>query len=536
MQLAHQAAVSIGSMELRPSTREATWPGGREVLQPRVMQVLVALTAASGRVVSRDDLIADCWDGRIVSDDAINFVISQVRKLAGRTGAFEVETIPRVGYRLVACGLKELGAEIPLAPPARSGRRDSLLGPEKPSIAVLPFSDMTGSDGEDYLTAGMVEEIATALSRFQSLFVIAGSSTLGYRPDTRDLPQIARELGVRYLLEGAVRRAGDRVRISVNLTDAVAGLLVWTERFDGVLEDVFDLQDTVANAAAGQIEPTIVAAETRRTEGRPSQDLGAYELFLRASFLRREFRRKSIVEAIGLLDEAIARAPRYAKALALAASLRAVLSYTGGSRDLNEMQDVGLQFCRRAMRAGGDDPQVLAWVADALSYLEPDIAIADAIVERALALNRGSANSWYVSGWIKVFAGKPELALEHLGAALRLDPRSPDRLATFRGISLSMVELGRYEEALDVLSHGNVAALVDFWVPVCLAHLGRLPEARDTFRQVQPGTLRMIEAFRNPAHREIFRSGLALAGAESTSQGSAQEEKSLSKASRPGAT
>jgi len=213
----------------------------------------------------------------------------------------------------------------------------------KPSIAVLPFIDMTGSRGDDYFADGMAEEIATALSRFPSLFVNASGSNDAYRDSARNLKLIGQELGVRYLLEGSVRKAGGAVRISVKLIEAADGEQLWAERFDGTMEDVFALQDTVANAAAGQIEPNIEAAEIRRAQARPTEDPGAYELWLRGLHLLRTYGKEPLLEACVLLDKAIARDPDYALALGSAS------------------------FCHSLLGAGADHGQAdrrLGWRAD----------------------------------------------------------------------------------------------------------------------------------------------------------------------------
>jgi adenylate cyclase len=377
---------------------------------------------------------------------------------------------------------------------------------------------MSGAKDQDYFADGMVQEIITALSRFPSLFVIGSGSSLNYRDSGRNLKQIAHDLGVRYLLEGSVRRSGERVRISANLTDAVEGLPIWTERFDGTLEDVFALQDTVANAVASQIEPSIAGAELRRANARPTQDLGAYDLYLKAYQRLRVFDKPSEQEALALLDQAIARDPDYALALAAAGFANAALILMGWADDPVETQVVAKDRVRRALLVGGDDPDVLTQAAYATALLgEPGPG--EAMIDRALTLNPGASMSWYYSGWIRVTAGRHEMAIEHFRTGLRLDPRSPDRPFMLQGVAAALCRLLRFEEAIPLLQEvlqqrpHNAAALA--LLTVAYAHLGRIAEAQATLQTLK--SISSLEIFTTGGFamgdkNGVFRSGLALLG------------------------
>ncbi len=358
--------------------------------------------------------------------------------------------------------------------------------PSKPSIAVLSLADLSPARDQDYFCDGMVEEIVTALSRFPSLFVIGAGSGLSYRGSAQSSGEIARTLGVRYLLGGSVRRAGERVRIAVNLTDAVDNVPVWSERFDGTLEDVFALQDEVAHGVAGQIEPAINAAETRRASARPTGDQGAYDLFLRALQMQKHYEPESFRQALDLLDQAIARDASYARAVALAGYIHA-LSYTFGySNDLDRTREQALALVHRALRLAPDDPDVLACVAHSLSNTHEDLDGAEVLAERALVINPGSSFAWYVSGWVKAYSGRATPALEHFKAALRLDPRMPERHSALIGIGLSLVMMRRFDEAIPPLreatrlSPGNLGGL--FGLAAALAHTGAMAEARAAYQ------------------------------------------------------
>jgi adenylate cyclase len=247
------------------------------------------------------------------------------------------------------------------------GAPPALPLPDKPSIAVLPFANMSGDRDQEYFVDGMVEEIVTALSRIRWLFVIARNSSFTYKGQAVDVKQVGRELGVRYVLEGSVRKAGNRVRITGQLIDAVTGAHLWADRFDGSLEDVFDLQDKVASSVAGVIEPTLQAAETARSSGRPTADLTAYDLYLRAYAMVWSSARQ-VPEALRLMEQAIARDPRYGPALAWAAfcCFRLLLD-DDRSEDRQAYRLKGIDFAKRALEVAGDDPVILANAAQALA-------------------------------------------------------------------------------------------------------------------------------------------------------------------------
>jgi TolB-like protein len=304
----------------------------------------------------------------------------------------------------------------------------ALALPDKPSIAVLPFANMSGDPEQEYFADGMVEEIITALSRIRWLFVIARNSSFTYKGQAIDVKQVGRELGVRYVLEGSVRKAGGRVRITAQLVDAATGAHLWADRFDGALEDVFDLQDRVAISVAGVIEPALQAAETAYSVARRTEDLTAYDLYLRACTMEWSL----TPEPLHLLDQAIARDPHYGPALALAAQVHAQRCIAGWSQDHEAECRKGADLAQRALRMGGDDPGTIVSAAGALAFFGEDIGAMMALVDRALVLNPGFARGWTWSGLLSLFAGQPERAIEHAEVALRLSPRA--RVGTTIGI------------------------------------------------------------------------------------------------------
>jgi TolB-like protein/class 3 adenylate cyclase len=291
---------------------------------------------------------------------------------------------------------------------AASGTRPSvptLPLPDKPSIAVLPFANMSGDPEQEYFADGMVEEIITALSRIRWLFVIARNSSFTYKGQVVDVKEVGRELGVRYVLEGSVRNAGNRVRITAQLIDTTSGAHLWAERFEGSLEDIFELQDHVAISVAGVIEPALQAAETARSVRRPTSDLTAYDLYLRA-YEMVVASSAQLPDALGLLEQAIARDPRYGPALAWAAYCHMQLVSDGRSDDPDTHRRKSIDFARRALEARGDDPTVLADASFASGILGENIGAMIAQVDRALALNPSFARGCHLSGTLRVLPAK----------------------------------------------------------------------------------------------------------------------------------
>ncbi len=362
--------------------------------------------------------------------------------------------------------------------------------PDKPSIAVLPFQNLSGDPEQEYFADGMVEEIITALSRIHWLFVIARNSSFSYKGQSPDVKRVGRELGVRYVLEGSVRKAGGRVRITAQLIDALNGAHLWADHFDGSLDDVFDLQDKVASSVAGVIEPALQAAETARSADRPTNDLTAYDLYLRAYAMALSSSSRS-AEALRLLEQAIDRDPRYGPALAWAAFCCNRLVIDGRSEDPVEDRRKGIDFARRAVEVGGDDPVILANAAYAMAYFGEDIGAMMALVDRALALNPSFARGWHISSVLRVYAGQPDIAIEHAETSLRLSPRARVGWALFT-IGAAHFYARRFDEAVPklLLAMQEDPSLPNpyRYLAACYAHIGRLDEARSIVDRLRPIT------------------------------------------------
>jgi adenylate cyclase len=462
-------------------------------------------------IAARIEALADAG-GVFVSNTVHDHVRDRLPFVFEDLGEQQVKNIARpVRVYRVCDAARSRSAPVPSALPL----------PDKPSIAVLPFANMSGDAEQEYFVDGMVEEIITALSRIRWLFVIARNSSFTYKGQAVDVKQVGRELGVRYVLEGSVRKAGGRVRITGQLIDATTGAHLWADRFDGSLEDVFELQDKVASSVAGVIEPALQAAETARSAARPTADLTAYDLYLRAYAMVMSSARQ-IPEALRLLEKAIARDPRYGPALAWAARccFRLLLDDRSEDRDADRLK--GADFARRALEAAGDDPGVLATAAQALAYFGEDIGAMMALVDRALALNPNYARGWYIGGTLRLWAGHPDNTIEHIEAALRLSPRAR--------IGASLLNIGaahflsrRFDEAVPKLL---LAIQEDPSFPqpyrflaACYAHMGRLDDARaivGRLRAITPVVMPDASELRNAEQRELYLSGLRLAAGEKT--------------------
>jgi TolB-like protein/class 3 adenylate cyclase len=400
-------------------------------------------------------------------------------------------------------------------------RADPVLAlPDKPSIAVLPFVNMSGDPEQEYFVDGMVEEIITALSQIRWLFVIARNSTFTYKGRAVDVKEVGRELGVRYVLEGSVRKAGTQVRITGQLIDAITGTHLWAGRFDGSLEDVFELQDKVAISVAGVIEPALQAAETARSAGRPTNDLTAYDLYLRALAAYFPMTKERIFEALGLLEQAIAIDRHYGPALSWAAICHLRLHFDGWADEPETTRRKGIELARQALQAAENDPGILANCAQVLAQFGEDIGAMMGLVDRALALNPSFARGWFLSGLLRLFAGQPDLAIEHVDTSLRLSPR--ERMGQpLVVIGMASFFKHQFDEAASKLllsTQDNPGSPIPYRaLAACYAHMGRIDEARAIVAQLRAITPRVVPndvPFRNPEDRELFLSGLRLAAGE----------------------
>jgi TolB-like protein/class 3 adenylate cyclase len=340
------------------------------------------------------------------------------------------------------------GDAVPAVPNRPRVNDTALALPDKPSIAVLPFTNMSGDSEQDYFADGMAEDIITALSHFKALFVIARNSSFTYKGRAVDVKQVGRELGVRYVLEGSVRQAANRVRITGQLVDTATGVHLWAERFDGGLGDTFDLQDQVTESVVGAIAPAVERAEIERAKRKPTDSLDAYALYLRGLAKFYQFTvRQANDEALRLFNSAIELDPDFAAAYGRATLCYAFAKGNGwNSVTGNEIAKVA-RLAQRAVELGKDDAIALAASGWALTFVVRDLGGGAALIDRALGLNSNLAEAWFYGGWVKNYLGEPKLAIERLARAMRLNPLDPRIAAMQAAVAHAHFFLGRYDEA-----------------------------------------------------------------------------------------
>ncbi|RZN10801.1 hypothetical protein CWO91_11405 [Bradyrhizobium genosp. SA-3] len=418
---------------------------------PQVFDLLDYLIRNRERVVSKDDLIRAVWNGRSVSDAALTTRLNVARSAIGDSGDKQrlIKTLPRKGFRFVGQVQEAQGpASATVTDNLEEEPKPALPLPDKPSIAVLPFTNLSSDPEQEYFADGMVEDIIAALSRFKALFVIARNSSFTYRGRAVDVKQVGRELGVRYVLEGSVRKTTSRVRITAQLLDAATGINLWADRFDGGLGDIFDLQDQVTESVVGAIAPAVEKAEIERARRKPTESLDAYALYLRGLSQTYQFAsRQAFDEALRLFNGAIQLDQAFASAYARAASCYANAKTAGWiSGTANEIAEV-TRLAQRAVESGRDDALALSRGGWALAFVVRDLALGAALVDRALVLNSNLAEAWFCGGWIKNYLGEPKLAIERFARAMRLNPLDPRVMGTRTGTAHAHFFLRQYDEA-----------------------------------------------------------------------------------------
>jgi TolB-like protein len=491
-------------------------------VEPQVFDLLVYLIRNRERVVSKDDLLSSVWRGRIVSESAVGSRINAARSAVGDSGEAQrlIKTLPRKGIRFVGTVQEEDPLRQALHR-TEEARKATLTLPDRPSIAVLPFTNMSGDPEQDYFADGISEDLITGLARIRWLFVIACNSTFTYKHRAVDVKQAARELGVRYVLEGSVRRAGSRLRISAQLIDATTGGHHWAERYDRELGDIFAVQDEITCSVAGAIEPHLLAAEGVRTLSRSAEDLGAWELVARAQTHAWRMTLADYQTAIGVLERAVAAYPDYAPARSLLGFSQVFGAHLGWI-DREPGLLCGRQHAKRAIALDDRDP----WGHIALGYLalmERQTAESIAAFRRAVTLNPNSAAAHCHLSHGLAFAGQDRKAIEHAEEAIRLSPLDP-LMALFLGsIAVAHFTAGRYTQAVHYTT--EAARLRPGFQGAqrmrcaSLAHAGRLEEARShlaVVRREQPhlslGWIRASVPYQTPELMERFLEGMRKAG------------------------
>lgn len=502
---------------------------GAEVIPvaPQVFDLLDYLIRNRERVVTKDDLISAVWNGRVVSDAALTTRLNVARNVIGDSGEEQrlIKTLPRKGFRFVGA-VHERNRPSGVAAASEGhveSQKPALALPDKPSIAVLPFENMSGEPKQEYFTDGMVEDIITALSRFKELFVIARNSTFTYKGKPVDIKQLGHDLGVRYVLEGSVRKAANRLRIAGQLIDAATGGHLWADHFDGGIEDVFELQDRVTSNVVCAIAPKLVQAEIERATRKPTESLDAYDYFLRGMAGFHAHTPHSFLEARSLFRRATELDPTYASPYGMAAFCINIGRSNGWLVDLERETREGIQLARRAAAIGKDDPTALWSSGSALGYLAGEIETGIALADHAVVLNPNLAWAWYIGGWLRVYLGEHEEAIERFERAIRLSPLD-FTIHAYNGIGWAHLFAGRYEQAASwarkaLLNrpHGAPAARE---AAVAYALSGNIAGAKEAMAQLlalDPGLRlstigRVAAPWRRAEDRALYLEGLRKAG------------------------
>ncbi|HVZ03318.1 winged helix-turn-helix domain-containing tetratricopeptide repeat protein [Hyphomicrobium sp.] len=508
--------------------RELTRASETVTVGPQVFDLLLYLIQNRDRVVSKDDIFDAVWGGRVVSESTLTSHINAVRKVVGDNGNEQhlVRTVPRKGFRFVGA-VKEAHVRddsanaisgYPAAGPSRA-----VNGTNKPSIAVLPFQNLSGDPEQAYFADGVVEEIITALSRVRWLFVIARNSSFRYRDRPVDIKQVSEELGVGYLLEGSVRKAGDRIRITGQLIEAGGAAHLWAERFEGKLDDIFELQDHIAASVAGAIAPQVELAEIERAKSKPTASLNAYDCYLRGLAHMHRGTKESVQEALPLFHRSTELDPEFAAAQAMTAWCYFWRRVNGWSTDIAKETTEAAQLARRAVELGRDDAVALTRGGHALAHLTGDLDSGIALLDRAVFLNPNLASAWFLSGFLRTWHGEPDSAIEHFKHAMRLSPVDPELYRMQAGTAMAHLFAGRIDAA-SVWAEQAYTNLPTFLMVVALvaatrALSGRTDEARQAMhqlRQLDP-TLRISNLtdwlpIHRPEHLALFAEGLRNAG------------------------
>jgi TolB-like protein/Flp pilus assembly protein TadD len=486
-----QDVFRFGPFELLPARRELLLRGAPVQLGARAFDLLLALVRRQGQLATKDELMAEVWPNTVVEENNLQVQISALRKALGgdADGSGFLQNVPGRGYRfagLIEHELPPSGAFNASAAPGDAAAEPLVL-PDKPSIAVLPFTNMSGDPEQEYFADGIAEDVITALARFPSLFVIARNSSFTYKGRAVGVKAVGQELGVRYVLEGSVRKAGSRVRVAGQLVQADNGMHVWAERYDADLSDIFALQDEMSASVVGAVVPSLQGAEIERARRKPPGSLDAYDLYLRALPAFYSQTQEGNRQALQLVEQALALDPSFVAAVILGENCWSLLAAQGWLPAREAHPEV-MRYARRAVQIDKDNAEAVATLARRVCAIERDYEEAASLAERAVMLNPNSAVAWRQGGYALVYCGRPEAALEYLQRAVRLSPRDPRAEDCWAGISLALIQLERDKEAIVAARKGvqgnpNSASAWRAFA-AALALTGQMDEAQAAIRRL----------------------------------------------------
>jgi TolB-like protein/cytochrome c-type biogenesis protein CcmH/NrfG len=473
-----QNELSFGPFRLDLNRRELRRGEARVPLSSRAVDILCVIASANGEVASKDELMARVWPGRVVEENNIQVHISALRKALddGKGGQNYLMTVPGRGYRLI--GLQP-------ASPDTSGS-DNRVRLAKPGIAVLPFQNLSGDPEQEYFADGMVEEVITGLSRIKWLLVISRNSSFIYKNKPATVKEVASKLGVRYVLEGSVRKSGNRVRIAAQLIDAETDAHLWAEQYDRLMEDVFATQDEITMCVVGAIEPSLRKAEIDRVRRHRPNNLNAYDLVLRSLPFVFAQMPKDAAMAIPLLEDALKLQPDYGGAHAFLGWCLHHRFARGGMHDAD--RKAAVQHAHAALTHGSDDATALAVAAHVIALEEHDTTTALKLFDRALELSSSNVFALSLSAIALAWMGKTERAIERAQQSLRLSPFDSYNFRSNHALALAYFHNERFQDAVDAARKAintnprfSIARAV---LAAALLRLGRIPEAKTAAQEV----------------------------------------------------
>ncbi len=431
--------------EIRTGQRQVLISGAPVPLGARAFDVLAYLDAHRGRVVTKQELLEHVWGGLAVEEGNLTVQISTLRKVLG---ARAISTVPGVGYQLAA-------PDEALAPLVHAEAPPPL--PDKPSLAVLPFANLTGDPQNEYLVDGIVTDLISGLSRISGIFVIAATSSFAFKGKVVCLEDVGTDLGVRYVLEGSIQKAGGVFRISVQLVEAETSHTIWSQRFTGPEAEIFELQDRITEEVAAAAEPEVLRAESRRSTTKPTDDLQAYDLCMQAfPYVQRLTTFEDFEAAKALLNRALERDPGYAQAKALICRITLV-ARSARWISLDEARTV-LPLADTVLADPRGDALALAFAGHAIAFLGRDPVRGVRILEQAYAQNPNSSQVLNAAGWVNVYSDRNETAIDRFSRFIRINPLDPIIGQARCGLGLALIQAERVEEAVVVLEQAYAEA------------------------------------------------------------------------------
>ncbi|HEY5626481.1 MAG TPA: winged helix-turn-helix domain-containing tetratricopeptide repeat protein [Nitrospira sp.] len=511
MDLPLQNGFKLDDRVVRPLEGTITGAGGVRRVHPKVMEVLICLAEKFGSVIRREEILDQVWGHRHGTDKALTRCISELRRaLDDRDGSARIiETIPKRGYRLLAS--REMLDEAQASPSTRS------TPASKPSIAVLPFANMSGDPEQDYFSDGITDDIITELSRVSGLFVIARNSTFTYKGKQATISIVGRELGARYVLEGSVRKSGNKVRVTAQLADSRTGAQIWAERYDRNLSDIFAVQDDLTRQIVVVLAVTLTAAQEKQGPRRAPNSMEAYEYILRGRELAWLHKRGTGAEAERLLARAIWLDPSYAAAYSWLA-FKHLIDYVNQWGDQpGESLRLANELAKKAVGLDDADAQAHFVLGECRLWAgrEHDEAIDQG--RRAIELDPNYSHAYLLLGHALHYAGRSEESLEPYETAMHLDPCYPDLYLHF--LAQSYYSLGRYQDAIEALqerlSRNPETDISYVLLAACHGRLGMVEDAGSSWAKalsINPDyslrDKRRVLPYKNPADFEDFAEGL----------------------------